>query len=123
MFDQKNFNYRNFIDHVMEKMRLTDTPEPTKSKIEKQIARRLGDRIITTTMHTMTEENMAMFEQIKRDNPDLSDFEALYSMIEEVPALAEAVMKGINDLADELTYDADRLDIALEKRKKKAKKS
>lgn len=121
MFDNKNFNYTNFIEYVMKKMHLEDSTEPTKTKIEKEIARLLGDRIITSVMHAMTDDNLSMYETIKRDHPYMSDFDALYSMVEEVPALSEVMIKSINDLAEELTYDSERLDMAIEKRRERQK--
>ncbi|MBN1494749.1 hypothetical protein JW911_03375 [Candidatus Peregrinibacteria bacterium] len=116
MFDSKNFSYRTFLDHVMQRMHLENTEEPIKTKIEKEIARILGNRIITTVMNTMTEDNLTEFDILRTKNPDLADLELLFMYVENIPALSESMIKSINDLADELTYDAARLDKVLEEK-------
>ena len=74
-------------------------------------------------MDAMTKENFDSYEIIRGSNPDLTDLECLYLMMKEIPLLHEYMIKGVQNLADELTYDVERLDAALEKKsKQKAKK-
>ena len=113
MFDTNNFSYRVFLDYVMQKMHLENTEEQVKTKIEKEIVRILGNRIITTTMNSMTEDNLIEFDMLRNAHPDFSDLELLFTFVENIPALSEALIKGVNDLAEELTYDSERLDEVL----------
>lgn len=117
MFDHSNFTYKNFIDYVIEKMHLNDVKEPTKSKIKQEILHILGDRILYATANAMTEENLDTFNTMKEENPNLTVFEILFLMADQIPVLYEVMMKHINDLAEELIYDVERLDNALAERK------
>jgi hypothetical protein len=122
MFDSKNFSYKSFIDHVIQRMHLENAEEEVKIKIEKEISRILGNRIITTVMNCMTEDNLTEFEMLRVQNPNMADMELIFLYVEKIPALAEAVIKSVNDLADELTYDAERLDKVLEEKKQNTNK-
>jgi hypothetical protein len=120
-FTAENFTYQAFIDHVMEKLKLNDAEPDVKSKIEKELLRTLGNRILLSVMHAMTDDDIKTFEMIRTANPDMSDYEIIYAIVDEVPALHEVMMKNINDLLDELTYDAQRLDEVLEEKKQNKK--
>jgi len=122
MFDLKNFSYKSFIDHVMQRMHLENAEEEVKTKIEKEISRILGNRVITTVMNCMTEDNLIEFEMLRAQNPNMADMELIFLYVDKIPALAEAVIKSVNDLADELTYDAERLDKVLEEKKQNTNK-
>jgi hypothetical protein len=119
MFTSENFTYQAFIDHVMEKLKLNDSEPDIKAKIEKELLRTLGNRILLSIMHAMTDDDIKTFEMIRTANPDMSDYEIIYAIVDEIPALNEVMLKNINDLVDELTYDAERLDEVLEKKKQK----
>jgi len=105
----------------MEKMKLQDTEEPLKSKIEKEILRVLDDRIVTTVFNSMTEENVAEFEMIKGAYPEFTNFQAVWVIVDKIPALRAAMIKGINDLAEELTYDTAKLDEVLKEKSQNKK--
>ena len=66
----------------------------------------------------LTEENLLEFELMQATYPDQSEFEMLFSIIEKVPALHEVLIKNVNDLAEELLYDVDKLDKVIEKHTK-----
>lgn len=119
MFTSENFSYQAFIDYVMDKLRLNDSEPDIKAKIEKELLRTLGNRILLSVMNAMTDDDIQTFEMIRTANPDMSDYEIIYSIVDEIPALYEVMMKNINDLVDELTYDVERLDAILEKKKQK----
>jgi hypothetical protein len=117
MFNSENFTYKAFIDYVMQKMKLDNIQEDVKTKIEKEITRILGTRILTSIANAMTEEEMIMFESIKKTNPELTGPEILYAIAEAIPAIHEIMFKAVNDLAEELIYDSERLDKVLEEKK------
>ncbi len=120
-FTAENFTYQAFIDHVMEKLKLNDAEPDIKSKIEKELLRTLGNRILLSVMHAMEDDDIKTFEMIRTANPDMSDYEIIYALVDEVPALHEVMMKNINDLVEELTYDAQRLDEILEEKNQNKK--
>jgi len=123
MFTPENFTYQAFIDHVMKKLQLNDSEPDIKAKIEKELLRTLGNRILLSVMHAMTKDDIQLFEMIRASEPDLSDFEIIYAIVDQVPALNEIMMKGINDLEKELTYDAERLQEVLDEKKEKQAKN
>ncbi len=122
MFTFENYSPKAFIDYVMEKMDLNDAKPEVKKKIEKEIVKTLGQRIITSVINSMSEEDMMKYEILRDANPNWSKYEVLFGLIDEMPTLHEVLMKGVNDLAQELVYDTDRLDEALAKSKNKTKK-
>jgi len=122
MFTSENFSYQAFISHVMEKLKLNDSEPDIKAKIEKELLRTLGNRILLSVMNAMTDDDIQTFEMIRTKEPDLSDYEIIYAIVDEVPALHEVMMKGINDLVDELTDDAEKIQEVLDEKKAKNKK-
>jgi hypothetical protein len=122
MFTFENYTPKAFINYVMDKMNLNDAKPNVKKKIEKEIVKTLGQRIITSVINSMSEEDMVKYEILRDTNPKWSKYEVLFALIDEMPTLHEVMMKGVNDLAQELVYDTNRLDEAIEKSKKKTKK-
>lgn len=121
MFNSENFSYKVFIDYIIEKMKLTNEDPLLKAKIEKEIGRTLGDRIILSVMNAMKEDDVLQFETMRLQNDTMSDFEIIYVMVDDMPILHEVMMKSVNDLADELLYDVERLDAVLEEKRQKVK--
>lgn len=122
MFTFENYSPKAFIEYVMDKMNLNDAKPDVKKKIEKEIVKTLGQRIITSVVNSMTEEDMMKYEILRDANPKWSKYEVLFAFVDEMPTLHEVMMKGVNDLAQELIYDTNRLDEAIEKSKNKTKK-
>ncbi len=116
-FTFENFSHKAFVEYLMDKMQLTDANEEVKEKIQKRILMLLGDRIFISIMAAMTDENLAEFETAKKIYEDMSEFEILYSIVDKVPMLHEVLIKNVNDLADELLYDFDKIDEIIEKNK------
>jgi len=116
MFTPENFSFKAFIDLVMERMNLKDAEEDLKKKIEIEIIRLLDNRIMACVFNSMTEDNLTQYDLLRMQNPDVSDFENLFYMIDQIPALHEVMLKGVNDLVDELVYDSQTLDAALAER-------
>ncbi|MBA4337193.1 hypothetical protein C0416_05505 [bacterium] len=119
MFTFENYSAKAFVDYVVEQMKLKDSNPDVKAKIEKEILTTLGRRIIASVVNAMTEENLVKFDIIKATHPEFSDYEAIFALIDEIPLLHEIMIKNVNDLAQELIYDVNRLDEALEKSKSK----
>lgn len=109
MFTIENFSFKKFVDQVMEKMKLNEIPEDQKEKFRKQIVETLGDRIITSAVNGMNNENILQFEMIRSENPQFTTFETLFMMADNIPAIAQIIEKSINDLEEELTHDADKV--------------
>lgn len=116
-FTFENFTHKAFVEYLMDKMQITDANDEVKEKIQRQILMLLGDRIFLSVMGAMTEENLAEFETAKAVHEDMSELEILYSMLEKVPMLQEVLIKNVNDLADELLYDFDKIDTIIEENK------
>jgi len=122
MFTFENYSPKAFIDYVMGEMKLNNSNPDIKAKIEKEIIKTLGQRIIISVMNAMTEENMVKYEVLRHAHPEFNNYEVIFAIVDEIPALHEIMMKGVNDLAQELIYDTNRLDKALEQSKAKSNK-
>lgn len=116
MFTPENFSFKAFIDFVIERMNLKDAEEDVRTKIEREIMRLLDNRIMACVFGSMTEENLIQYDLMREQNPEVSEFEIIFKMVDEIPGLHEIMLKGVNDLAEELIYDAQTLDAALAER-------
>ncbi len=112
-FTAENFSPKEFVDYIMEVNKLGDSSPILKNKIEKEIFRTLNDRILVTILGAMTDEDMEAYQAIRKAHSELTEFGALLAVLDEIPALHELMLKGINDLADELIKDAQGLRDAL----------
>ena len=119
MFTFENYSHKAFLDYVMDKMNLNNAKSDVKRKIEKEITRTLGQRILTSVINSMTDEDMTKYEILREVHPEWDKFETIFALIDDMPVLHEVMMKGVNDLAQELVYDTNRLDEALGKSKNK----
>lgn len=116
MFDYINFSFEKFASYVIEKMKLGSLSDEMKLKFETEISKALADRIITTMVNAMTEENLQMYDRVKQENPDFTTVEAIMIIVDEIPELHEVLIRNVNDLAEELTFNADQVEQALAKR-------
>lgn len=115
-FTEENFSPKFFIEHVMTTNKLGESNPLLKKKIEKEILRTLNDRILVTILGAMTDEDKEAFQAIKKAYPEITPFGAILALLEEIPALNEHMLKGVNDLAEELTRDAEGLRDALDQK-------
>lgn len=115
-FTAENFSPKFFIEHVMEINELGKNDPLLKKKIETEILRTLNDRILVTILKAMTEEDMEAYKAIRKVHPELTEFGAMLALLDEIPALHELMLKSINDLAEELTKDAQGLKDALKQK-------
>lgn len=114
-FTEDNFSPKLFIEHVMKTNQLGESNPILKKKIEKEILRTLNDRILVTILGAMTDEDMQAYQAIRKAHPEITEFGAMLALLEEIPTLNEFMLKGVNDLAEELTRDAEGLRDALKK--------
>lgn len=117
-FTYENFSHKAFVDYIIKEMKLENTEPDVLEKIKTEILRTLGDRILVSIMSAMNEENVLEFEAMQEMYPQQSEFEMLFSIIDKVPALHEVLIKNVNDLAEELLYDVERLDEVIDKHTK-----
>jgi hypothetical protein len=115
-FTAENFSPKFFIEHIMKTNKLGESNPLLKKKIEKEILGTLNDRILVTILGAMTDEDKAAYQAIRKAHPEITEFGAMLALIEEIPALNEHMLKGINDLAEELTKDAEGLRDALDQK-------
>lgn len=115
-FTEENFSPKFFIKHVMQTNKLGESDPLLEKKIEKEILRTLNDRILVTILKAMTDEDKQAYQAIRKTHPEITEFGAMLALLEEIPALNEHMLKGVNDLAEELTRDAEGLRNALNKK-------
>ncbi len=116
MFDYINFSFEKFVDHIIETIKLVDLSDEMKLKFELEISKTLADRIVTTMVNAMTEENLQMYDRVRQENPDFTTVEAIMIVIDEIPELHDVFIKNVNDLAKELTYNSEQVEEALAKK-------
>ena len=113
MYTYDSFDFKSFIDYVLEKMNLKDIKDPEKTKFQMEILRQLDNRIITCVFNAMTDENLDEYDSLRILHPEYTNMQAILVISDKIPALREIFIKSINDLADELTYDAQRVEQAI----------
>ncbi len=107
------FKAQNFIDSVVEDMKLGEVNSPTLYKIRQMIEERLAHRVMTTFMTYLGTKEMDVFAKLMEDHPEITEIDALIMMAPEIPGLKEGLEKNIDSLHKELTYDAQRVETAL----------
>ncbi len=110
------FNSQAFVDKVLEDCQLGDVSAQERSELEEQVERRLSERITATVINGMTERDMQLYEKVLADHPELDDMDALTVIASNLPDLQMKLLKSIQDLYEELTYDAQQIQMAMDRR-------
>ncbi len=107
------FAVDKFVDDVITSMDLGDVTAPVLLELEKAIAQKLGDRILFTVINSMKERELNILENLIKDHPELDEMDALWLAAHEVDGLKERLVREINSLYAELTYDAENIGSAI----------
>ncbi len=110
------FNSQAFVDKVLEDCDLGDVSAQVRAELEEQVERRLSERITATVINGMTDKDMQLYEKVLADHPELDDMDALTVVASSLPDLQIRLLKSIQDLYDELTYDARQIQTAMDRR-------
>lgn len=110
------FNSQAFVDKVLEDCQLGDVSAQERSELEEQVERRLSERITATVINGMTDRDMQLYEKVLADHPELDDMDALTVIASNLPDLQVKLLKSIQDLYEELTYDAQQIQMAMDRR-------
>lgn len=111
------FNAKAFVEKVMEDCDLGDIAPELRSELEEEIERSLGERITATIISAFTERDMDLYDKVKAENPQFDQMEVIALVAADIPGLAEKLLKAIQDLYEELTYDAAKIQQAMDRRK------
>ena len=112
----KYFDYREFVNKVLEDCKLGSMPEQVKVELEDAVERRLGERITATIINTFGERELRLLEKVLVDHPELDEVDALTVVSSNIPGLQEKLGKAIQDLYDELTYEASSIQQSMDMR-------
>lgn len=110
------FNSQAFVDKVLEDCDLGDISAQVRAELQEQVERRLSERITATVINSMNDKDMQVYEKVLADHPELDDMDALTVVASNLPDLQLKLLKSIQDLYDELTYDARQVQMALDRR-------
>lgn len=110
------FNSQAFVDKVLQDCDLGDVSAQERAELEEQVERRLSERITATVINSMTDRDMNLYEKVLADHPELDDMDALTVIASNLPDLQLKLLKSIQDLYDELTYDARQIQTAMDRR-------
>lgn len=110
------FNSKAFVEKVMADCHLGDLSPELRFELEEEIERSLGERITATIISAFTMREVEMYEQIRDANRGMDQMEALGLVAAKVPGMAQKLLKGIQDLYEELTEDAQRIQYTLDQK-------
>ncbi len=110
------FNSQAFVDKVLEDCDLGNVSAQERAELEEQVERRLSERITATVINGMTDKDMQLYEKVLSDHPELDDMDALTVIASNLPDLQLKLLKSIQDLYEELTYDARQIQTAMDRR-------
>lgn len=109
MSHQKDFNPAEFVQKVLKACQFGNIPEKTRLALEKAIERRLAERITATTVTSFGDKEMTILDKIITSKPEIDHFDAVMMAASHIPNIEPKIMKAIQDLYEELTYDAAQI--------------
>ncbi len=104
------FDVDNFVNQVLQAMKLGDVPAPVLLDLRETIENRLSDRIMGTVIESFGEQEMMLFEKLLTDHAELDEVDVVMMIAPQINGLKEKLLRNINSLYEELTYDADRIE-------------
>lgn len=121
MSKPKYFDYEKFIDQVLAAMKLGKTPAPVLMELREAIETRLSDRIVATIFSSFGTKEMQLFEKLLKDHQELDEIDILFMVVPNIKGLDEKLKRNINALFSELTYDAEKIEEAINSREEAKK--
>lgn len=113
------FNPTDFVDRVLTTFGFHDLPADQKAPLAAAIERQLRDRLTVTILDSFDEKDLEMVQKLLQDHPELDHVEAVSLMALNMPGLHEKMQTAIEELYEELIYDAQRVDEAVKMREQK----
>lgn len=110
------FNPQLFVDKVLDDCKLGDVPADVRAELAEQVERRLSERITATIINAMSDKDMRLYEKVLADHPELDDMDALTIVASSLPDVQVKMLKSIQDLYEELTYDAQQIQYSMDRR-------
>jgi len=111
------FAVDRFVDDVITAMDLGEVTAPVLVGLKQAISQKLGDRILFTVLNSFKDRELDILENLIQDHPELDELDALWLAAHEVEGLNEKLIREINSLYAELTYDAEKIGQALNHKK------
>ncbi len=110
------FNSKAFVQKVLDDCDLGEVSSSLRGELEEQVERRLAERITAVIVHNFEDKELTLFEKVMQDHPELDDIDAMTIVAAGIPDLQVKLLKGIQDLYEELTYDAREIQKAIDLR-------
>lgn len=110
MAQAKYFNPESFIDQVMEAMKLGKASESEIQHLRDEIELQLSQRIVDTVVSSMGKREIALFEKILDDHPELDEIDAIMMLAPDMPELKDKMERQINSLFAELVMHAEAVE-------------
>lgn len=112
------FAVDRFVEDVIGAMDLGEVKAPVLLELKSAIAQKLGDRILFTVVNSFKDRELNILENLINDHPELDELDCLWLAAHEVDGLKEKLIREINSLYAELTYDAEQIGKVLTHNKK-----
>lgn len=107
MAKAKYFNPDNFIDQVIDAMKLGKSSASAMQALRDEIELQLAQRIVDTVISSMGKRELGLFEQVLDDHPELDEIDAIMMLAPDLPGVKDKMERQINSLFSELVMDAE----------------
>jgi hypothetical protein len=104
------FNPNAFIDDAIVAMDLKNVSALTLKSLREEIEIMLAQRIIDSVVGAMTKKELALFDKLLEDHPELDEIDAIMILAPNIPGAKEKLDAQINSLFQELVHQAKQVD-------------
>jgi len=104
MSELRPFNKENFISSVLNDMEIKSPDDPRVVDLRWEIEGMLAERILSTIIDVMKEKDVKKYEQLLKESPERTDYEAVMEVAEDIEGIEPYLKKALSELYDELTY-------------------
>ncbi len=113
------FNPTEFVQKVLKDSNLGHMSQETRTGLETMVTSRLRERLIATIIRSFSEADMKTLSEVTEANPAMDEIDILTSVADKIPGLPEKLLKAVDELYEEITYESKQIDNAMKARDNK----
>jgi hypothetical protein len=107
-----------FVEKVIKAMKLGDIPGDMLLAVKEAVTDKLADRIVGTVISSFGAKDLEFFEKLMNEKPQIDEMDAVFLTAQNVKGLDAKLEREIESLYKELTYDAEKIEEAIQFNKK-----